>query len=87
MLIVCDKDYKVSGKLKIREEQEPYPNDEEVLIRVKSFGINRPDLLQKKGLYPPPVSASKILGLECSCLLYTSPSPRDYAASRMPSSA
>ena len=43
MLIVCDKDYQVSGKLKIREEQEPYPNDEEVLIRVKSFGINRPD--------------------------------------------
>ena len=66
MLIVCDKDYKVSGKLKIREEQDPYPNDEEVLIRVKSFGINRPDLLQKKGLYPPPASASKILGLECS---------------------
>ena len=48
MLIVCDKDYKVSGKLKIREEQDPYPNDEEVLIRVKSFGINRPDLLQKR---------------------------------------
>ena len=66
MLIVCDKDYKASGKLKIREEQDPYPNDEEVLIRVKSFGINRPDLLQKKGLYPPPASASKILGLECS---------------------
>ena len=66
MLIVCDKDYKVSGKLKIREEQDPSPNDEEVLIKVKSFGINRPDLLQKKGLYPPPASASKILGLECS---------------------
>lgn len=66
MLIVCDKDYKVSGKLNIREEQEPNPYDEEVLIRVKSFGINRPDLLQKKGLYAPPASASKILGLECS---------------------
>ena len=51
---------------KLGEEQDPYPNDEEVLIRVKSFGINRPDLLQKKGLYPPPASASKILGLECS---------------------
>ena len=33
MLVVCDKDYKVSGKLKIREEQDPYPTDEEVLIR------------------------------------------------------
>ena len=66
MLIVCDKDYKVLESSKLEEEQDPYPNDEEVLIRVKSFGINRPDLLQKKGLYPPPASASKILGLECS---------------------
>ena len=59
MLVVCDKDYQLSGKLKIREEQDPCPNDEEVLIRVKSFGINRPDILQKKGLYRPPVTASK----------------------------
>ena len=39
MLVVCDKDYKISGKLKIREEQEPNQKEEEVLIREKSLGI------------------------------------------------
>jgi len=37
---------------------------DEVLIRVHSAGINRADLLQRKGLYPPPEDASPILGLE-----------------------
>lgn len=38
--------------------------DDEVLIAVAAFGINRPDLLQKAGLYPAPADASPILGLE-----------------------
>lgn len=38
--------------------------DDEVLIKVAAFGINRPDLLQRAGLYPAPVDASPILGLE-----------------------
>jgi NADPH2:quinone reductase len=42
----------------------PEPGDEEVLIKVHSAGINRADLLQRKGLYPPPADASPILGLE-----------------------
>tara|TARA_B100000963_G_scaffold352819_1_gene366593 strand:+ start:3121 stop:4098 length:978 start_codon:yes stop_codon:yes gene_type:complete len=66
MLIVCDKEYNANGKLVLKEEQEPCPNEEEVLIKIKAFGINRPDILQKRGLYPPPANASKILGLECS---------------------
>ncbi|MFN3815680.1 NAD(P)H-quinone oxidoreductase [Brevundimonas sp.] len=36
----------------------------QVLIRVRAAGINRPDILQRKGLYPPPEGASDILGLE-----------------------
>lgn len=36
----------------------------EVLIAVSAFGINRPDLLQRTGLYPPPANASAVLGLE-----------------------
>lgn len=40
--------------------------DDEVLITVAAFGINRPDLLQKAGLYPAPPDASPILGLEVS---------------------
>jgi NADPH2:quinone reductase len=36
----------------------------EVLIRVEAAGVNRPDVLQRKGLYPPPPGASPIIGLE-----------------------
>ncbi len=45
-----------------RERPEPGPG--EVLLRVRAFGINRPDVLQRKGLYPPPPGASDIPGLE-----------------------
>ena len=36
----------------------------EILIRVRAAGVNRPDILQRRGLYPPPPGASEILGLE-----------------------
>lgn len=42
----------------------PDPKDDEVLIKVHSAGINRADLLQRRGLYPPPDDASPIMGLE-----------------------
>jgi NADPH2:quinone reductase len=42
----------------------PRPAADEVLVRVHAAGINRPDVLQRKGLYPPPPNASPILGLE-----------------------
>lgn len=42
----------------------PAPAAGEVLIWVKAAGVNRPDLLQKAGLYPPPVGAPPTLGLE-----------------------
>lgn len=42
----------------------PQPRDDEVLIRVLAAGVNRPDVIQRKGLYPPPPDASPILGLE-----------------------
>lgn len=44
----------------------PVPGADEVLIKVHSAGINRADLLQRNGLYPPPQDASPILGLEVS---------------------
>ncbi len=44
----------------------PTPGPGEVLIRVAYAGVNRPDLLQRKGLYPPPAGATPILGLEVS---------------------
>lgn len=42
----------------------PRPGDGEVLIRVRAAGINRPDLLQRQGAYPPPTGAPETLGLE-----------------------
>jgi NADPH2:quinone reductase len=42
----------------------PTPGANEVLVRVAAAGVNRPDILQRRGLYPPPPGAPDILGLE-----------------------
>ena len=44
----------------------PQPGPREVLIRVAAAGVNRPDLMQREGKYPPPPGASDIPGLEVS---------------------
>jgi NADPH2:quinone reductase len=44
----------------------PVPAPDEVLIRVQAVGINRPDVLQRSGSYPPPPGANPLLGLEAS---------------------
>ena len=50
--------------LKIAERPDPVAGPGQVLIRVRAAGVNRPDLLQRSGGYPPPLGASDILGLE-----------------------
>lgn len=45
---------------------DPVPEPGEVLIKVAAAGVNRADLVQRAGHYPPPPGASAILGLECS---------------------
>lgn len=50
--------------LKIAERPDPVARPGEVLIRVRAAGVNRPDLLQRTGAYPPPPGASDVLGLE-----------------------
>src|SRR5210317_1843502 len=47
-------------------DEAPRPSPDEVLIEVHHAGINRADLLQRMGLYPPPEDASPIPGLEVS---------------------
>lgn len=42
----------------------PETKPDEVLIRVLAAGVNRPDILQRKGPYPPPPDASPVIGLE-----------------------
>ena len=52
--------------LRIEELPDPTPRDDEILVRVRAAGVNRADLLQRMGAYPPPPGASEILGLEAS---------------------
>ena len=52
--------------LEVVERSVPTPGEGEVLIRVHAAGINRPDIIQRLGKYPPPPGASDILGLEVS---------------------
>jgi len=50
--------------LTLAQTSVPTPGAEEVLIEVAYAGVNRPDLLQRAGAYPPPPDASPIIGLE-----------------------
>jgi putative PIG3 family NAD(P)H quinone oxidoreductase len=50
--------------LRIVERPTPQPGNDEVLVRVEAAGVNRPDLMQRLGRYPPPPGASDIPGLE-----------------------
>jgi len=52
--------------LRVVQRPVPVPGPGEVLIRVAAAGVNRPDVLQRKGGYPPPFGAPTILGLEVS---------------------
>lgn len=52
--------------LRVAQMALPQPGDRQILIRVAAAGINRADILQREGKYPPPVGASEILGLEVS---------------------
>jgi NADPH:quinone reductase len=55
-----------TGELALVERPVPRPGAGEVLVRVAAAGVNRPDVLQRRGLYPPPPGAPDILGLEIS---------------------
>ncbi len=55
-----------ADSLRVIEAPAPVPGPGEVLIRVDYAGVNRPDLLQRSGKYPPPPDASPVLGLEVS---------------------
>ncbi|MCK5379171.1 MAG: NAD(P)H-quinone oxidoreductase [Acidobacteria bacterium] len=65
LAIVCDGP---GGPEVLRpaEVADPQPGTGDVLIEVEAAGVNRADLLQRQGLYPPPPGVSPILGLECS---------------------
>src|SRR5215510_10784450 len=52
--------------LQLAERPVPQPGAQDVLIKVAAAGVNGPDLMQRKGLYPAPPGASDLPGLEVS---------------------
>ncbi len=63
--VVCEE-YGGPEVLTVAERPDPSPGPGELVLRVQSAGVNRPDLMQRQGNYPPPPGASDVLGLECS---------------------
>ncbi|GAA3947908.1 NAD(P)H-quinone oxidoreductase [Gordonia caeni] len=60
--------YAITGSehLQLTSVPDPDPAPDEVVIKVVAAGVNRADVLQRTGHYPPPAGASEILGLEVS---------------------
>ncbi len=54
------------SQFRLAEVPDPVPGPRDLLIKVHCTAINRADLLQRQGLYPPPPGASEILGMECA---------------------
>jgi tumor protein p53-inducible protein 3 len=52
--------------LKIGDAPDPIPGPTDLLIKVKYAALNRADIMQRQGFYPPPPGASTILGMECA---------------------
>ena len=55
-----------ADQLEIGEWKKPVCGENEILVNVKATALNRADILQREGKYPPPINASPILGLELS---------------------
>ncbi len=65
LAVVVDEPGNVD-QMRVAEVPPPAVGAGEVLVNVAAAGVNRADLLQRQGFYPPPPGASDILGLECS---------------------
>src|SRR5271155_6013327 len=50
--------------LHIEMRARPHPGTHEILVRVEAAGVNRPDVHQRQGIYPPPPGVTDVLGLE-----------------------
>ena len=64
MKAIVLKEHGGAEQLALGTVQTPDITDDELLVRVKATALNRADIMQRQGLYPPPKGASPILGLE-----------------------
>lgn len=70
-IVAVQGDGKTAASLFITEAALPQTEAGDVLLRVTHAGVNRPDILQRQGLYPPPAGASPVLGLEVAGVIET----------------
>lgn len=66
MKAIIQKDLSDPRSLEWGEADDPVLEDGEVLVHIKAAGVNRADILQARGYYPPPKGTTDILGLECA---------------------
>lgn len=64
MKAVLLKEFGPAENMYVGEAEKPVPASDQVLIKVAATSVNRPDLVQREGKYPPPAGDSEILGLE-----------------------
>ena len=64
MRAVVIPDFGEPGVLRLDTLPDPRPSRREVVVQVRASGVNRADVLQRRGLYPPPPGASEVPGLE-----------------------
>ncbi|MBH1965986.1 MAG: NAD(P)H-quinone oxidoreductase [Comamonadaceae bacterium] len=69
MLRICHADGGPPTVMQLKNGSTPTIKSDEVLIRVQYAGVNRPDVLQRSGSYPPPTGAAPGLGLEVSGMI------------------
>jgi NADPH:quinone reductase len=63
---LCAPDPGGADALRVVERPDPEPGGGELLVRVHGAGVNRADILQRRGHYPPPPGATDVLGLEAA---------------------
>ena len=64
MKAITLKDFGGPEMMALSEVEQPVPGEGELLVRVHNSSVNRPDVIQRQGNYPPPPGDSEILGLE-----------------------
>ena len=64
MRAVVISDFGGPEVLRVASRPDPVPSTGEIVVRVAASGVNRADLLQRRGLYPPPPGESEVPGLE-----------------------
>ena len=63
MKAVLQKSFGTADTLYLGEQSTPIPGPGQVLVRVITTSVNRPDIIQREGNYPPPKGDSEVLGL------------------------